>query len=115
MVELDIQPGGRLVAVSAFGAQCVAMHVVGLMACEALWLCVPKSGLWFMAVAAGGLRMFTAQRKISVVVIKQLFVELDNACTAALVISMAVRTIIAPGVLEPPVEADPASAVTGHA
>ena len=104
MIEFDVEPAGGRVTIATFGSHGFIVNIIFNVARVALGFCIAKLCLGFMATAAIHIGMIAFQSKVRVLVIEQLSVEYNNDGIPSLMVRVAVRAIVEPGILEQAVE-----------
>ena len=100
MIELDVEPASGSVTIATFGPHGVIVNIIFNVARVALGLGIAKLCLGFMATAAIHIGMISFQSKVRVLVIEQLLVQYNDYGIPSLMVRVAVRAIVEPGILE---------------
>lgn len=89
VVEVVLLPAGFLVAFGTVLAKFILVYILGFVAGIAVGWCLAIGRLIFVACSTYQLAVATMQREISVLVVKQVFVDLNDVSRSPQVIAMA--------------------------
>jgi hypothetical protein len=106
MIEFDLEPAGGSVTIATFGSHGFIVNIIFNVARVALGFGIAKLCLGFMAIAAIHIGMIAFQSKVRVLVIEQLPIQHNDHGIPSLMVCVAVRAIVLPGILEQAVKAD---------
>lgn len=104
MVEFDIQPACRRMAVATFCAHRVVMNIIGLVAVVAPCLGIAKLRLGLVTSFTRGFGVPADQLEIRIRVIEYRPVELNDVCITALMVGMTVSACVEAGIVEEAME-----------
>ena len=113
MIELDVEPASGSVTIATFGPHGFIVNIIFNVARVALGLGIAKLCLGFMATAAIHIGMISFQSKVRVLVIEQLLVQYNDYGIPSLMVRVAVRAIVEPGILEQAMETDDIADIKG--
>ncbi len=97
MIKTDFFPGRFVVAAAAFFSQLAVVWVIGFVAAVTACRCLPIFFVGLMAGLTCNRCVFSLESKISLLVIKGLFIQRYNIGITSLVICMALFTLLFAG------------------